>query len=86
MDPVSLVGYAASICSVVSFIPQAVKVARTKATEAISIRMYILTVAGFALWTTFGFMKGEVPIIFANSICFCLSAYILVAKLRERRE
>ena len=86
MDPISLVGYAASSCSVVSFIPQALKVARTKDTAAISIRMYFLTVTGFALWTAFGSMKGEIPIILANSICFCLSAFILAAKLRGRRK
>ncbi len=86
MDPVSLIGYAASFCSVISFIPQAMKVARTKDTAAISIRMYLLTVTGFTLWTIFGLMKGEIPIILANSICFCLSTFILAAKLRGRRK
>jgi len=85
MDFVSLIGYVASVCSVVSFLPQALKVIRTKNTEAISARMYLLTVMGFALWTTFGIMKGELPIIVANSICFCLSAFILGAKLKGSR-
>ncbi|MDM9644874.1 SemiSWEET transporter [Rhizobium sp. S163] len=82
MDFVSLIGYCASICSVVSFLPQALKVIRTKDTEAISTRMYVLTVTGFALWTAFGIMRGELPIILANIICFFLSAFILGAKLR----
>ncbi len=42
-----------------------------------------LTVLGFALWSGFGLLKSEWPIILTNSICFCLSGYILLRKLRE---
>jgi MtN3 and saliva related transmembrane protein len=44
--------------------------------------MYALTVVGFALWTTFGILNTEWPIVLTNSICFCLSAYILIRKIR----
>jgi len=44
--------------------------------------MYTLTVIGFALWSAFGILKTEWPIILTNSICFCLSGYILIRKLR----
>ena len=85
MDVASFVGYGASICSVTSFVPQAIKVCRTGDTQAISARMYVLTVTGFALWTCFGFLKSELPIILTNAICFCLSALILAVKLRGER-
>jgi len=84
MDIGLLVGYLASICSVASFIPQVWKVMRSGDTEAISVRMYILTVAGFALWTTFGLLRGEWPIILTNSLCFCLAGIVLFQKLRAR--
>ncbi|WP_182590807.1 SemiSWEET transporter [Agrobacterium sp. RC10-4-1] len=84
MDSGLLVGYLASICSVSSFIPQVWKVMRSGDTEAISVRMYMLTVTGFALWTTFGLLRGEWPIIVTNSLCFCLSGIVLVQKLRTR--
>ncbi|WP_312942986.1 SemiSWEET family sugar transporter [Agrobacterium pusense] len=84
MDSGLLVGYLASICSVASFIPQVWKVMRSGDTEAISVRMYVLTVTGFALWTTFGFLRGEWPIILTNSVCFCLSGIVLFQKLRTR--
>lgn len=82
MDAILVVGYLASICSVTSFVPQVWKVIRTGDTAAISARMYGLTVVGFALWSTFGLLRGEWPIILTNSICFCLSGYILIRKLR----
>ncbi|OAI82837.1 hypothetical protein AYO27_16830 [Rhizobium sp. GHKF11] len=84
MDSGLLVGYLASICSVASFIPQVWKVMRSGDTDAISVRMYMLTVTGFALWTTFGLLRGEWPIILTNSLCFCLSGIVLFQKLRTR--
>ncbi|NTE63890.1 hypothetical protein FY134_23310 (plasmid) [Agrobacterium fabrum] len=84
MDAGLLVGYLASICSVASFIPQVWKVVKTGDTAAISARMYVLTVIGFALWTGFGLLRGEWPIILTNSICFCLSGVVLFRKLTAR--
>ncbi len=83
MDTALLVGYLASTCSVSSFVPQVYKVVRTNDTKAISTGMYGLTVTGFALWTIFGVMRTEWPIIMTNSACFFLSLVILVKKLRS---
>lgn len=83
MDMTLLVGYLASACSVTSFTPQVWKVIKTGDTAAISARMYTLTVLGFALWSAFGILRTEWPIILTNSICFCLSGFILIRKLRE---
>ncbi len=83
MDVALIIGYLASICSVTSFIPQVMKVVKSNDTAAISARMYFVTVVGFALWTTFGIMKQEWPIILTNAACFCLAGYILIRKLRS---
>ncbi|WP_432350205.1 PQ-loop domain-containing transporter (plasmid) [Shinella yambaruensis] len=71
-----------------SFVPQAWKVVKSGDTSALSTRMYVLTVTGFALWAAFGVLKAEWPITGTNAICFCLSAFILLRKLgsRERTE
>lgn len=82
MDTALLIGYMASVCSVTSFVPQVWKVLKSGDTAAISARMYALTVLGFALWSGFGVLRSEWPIILTNSICFCLSSYILIRKLR----
>ena len=83
MDTSLIVGYLASACSVTSFVPQVWKVLKTGDTAAISARMYTLTVVGFALWSAFGILKQEWPIILTNAICFCLSGFILIKKLRS---
>lgn len=88
MDAALIVGYLASICSTTSFLPQAWKIIKTGDTAAISMRMYAVTVTGFALWFVFGMMRMEWPIILTNAVCFCLSAFILVMKVlpKKRRE
>ena len=85
MDTALVVGYLASICSMTSFVPQAWKIVRTGDTAAISKRMYAVTVTGFALWSVFGVMRMEWPIILTNTVCFCLSAFILIMKVLPKR-
>lgn len=82
MDVGLVIGYLASACSVTSFIPQVIKIARSGDTAAISARMYTVTVVGFALWSVFGYLRQEWPIILTNVTCFLLAGYILVRKLR----
>ena len=69
MDHALVIGYLASICSMTSFVPQAWKIVRTGDTAAISRRMYAVTVAGFALWSVFGVLRMEWPIILTNTVC-----------------
>jgi MtN3 and saliva related transmembrane protein len=78
---VAAVGYAAACCSTASFAPQAWKIIKSRETKDLSAGMYGLTVSGFALWTVFGALGMQWPLIMANFICLLLSAFILVMKL-----
>jgi MtN3 and saliva related transmembrane protein len=84
MDPATIVGGLATLASTTSFVPQAWKVIRTRDTAAISARMYIVTVVGFALWLTYGLLLGQWPLIITNGVCLSLSAFILVMRLLPR--
>jgi|SRR5690606_5182472 MtN3 and saliva related transmembrane protein len=86
MDLTLVIGYLASLCSMTSFVPQAWKVIKTRDTQAISRRMYSVTVAGFALWTVFGILRVEWPIILTNTVCFFLSAFILTMTVLPPRQ
>ena len=78
---IAAVGYLAAACSTLSFAPQAWKIIRSARTHDISLGMYLLTVAGFALWLAFGIAKGEWPLMLSNGICLCFAAFILAMKL-----
>jgi MtN3 and saliva related transmembrane protein len=86
IDSATVVGGIAAVLSTVSFVPQATKIIRSRDTSGISTGMYLVTVAGFTLWTAYGAMQTAWPLIASNSICLILSAFILTMKLLPQRE
>lgn len=82
----TLLGALAAICSTASFSPQAWKIIKTRNMEGISVRMYILTVTGFALWLVYGFATAAWPLMVSNGLCLLLSAFILVMKVLSKRK
>ncbi len=80
-----VVGTIAATLSILSFVPQAWKIWRTRETKGLSTKMCIFNTSGFAMWTSYGILVRTWPIIVPNVICFVLAAFILVMKLRSRR-
>ena len=78
----SAIGGAAAVCSMVSFMPQLIKIIRDHDADAVSLRMYLVTVTGFAFWIAYGLMIRSWPVVGSNSVCLVLSAAILILKWR----
>ncbi|MCC6918231.1 MAG: hypothetical protein IT548_03450 [Alphaproteobacteria bacterium] len=85
MEAVTLLGTGAAILSTISFTPQAWKVIRTGETKDISVWSYAITVTAFALWVTYGLLRGDWPLVGSNAVCLLLSAFILAMTLAPRR-
>ncbi len=81
----TILGTVAGILSTSSFVPQVLKAWREGNTEAISMKMYVVTVSAFTLWTVYGFVIGSMPLIIFNVLSLILSGTILVLKLRGSR-
>jgi MtN3 and saliva related transmembrane protein len=86
LDPVVTLGAAAAFCSVISFTPQALKIIRTGETKDLSAIMYALTVTGFGCWAAYGILLRQWSLVASNSLCFLLSAFILVMILLPRQK
>jgi thioredoxin reductase (NADPH) len=82
---IEAIGTTAAICSTTSFVPQLIKLLREKKAEAISLRMYAVTVTGFTLWLAYGCLLGSLPLIFSNAISLALSSAILGLTLHYGR-
>lgn len=80
----NVVGTAAALCSITSFAPQVIKIARERDASAVSLRTYVLTCTCFVLWTTYGALNGDWPIIAANALAGCMAASVLFMKWRFR--
>ncbi len=81
---ISTIGLIAGICTTISFIPQIVKIIRTKRARDLSLYMYIILTTGVFLWLIYGVLIREAPIILANSVTFVLCLFVLVAKFMYR--
>ncbi len=79
-------GYLAALLTTVSFVPQVIKIYKTRETAGISLAMYLVFVTGILLWLIYGILLNEMPIILANSVTLILSGYILLMKILEGRK
>jgi len=78
----TVLGLLAATGTTVSFIPQAIKILKTRDTKSISLSMYILFVTGVLLWLVYGIVKQDIPMIIANSITIVFAGIILYFKLK----
>ena len=77
-------GYAAGIITTLAFLPQAVRIIRTKQTRDISLLWAFAMNLGIILWLIYGIEKNDLPIITANCITLVLLMIILFFKIRYR--
>jgi len=80
----NVVGTAAALCSITSFIPQIAKILKERDASSIALRTYALTVTCFVLWVIYGVMIGAWPITIANSFALVACSIVLFLKWRFR--
>jgi len=78
-----VIGFAAAFLTTAAFLPQTIKVVRTRDTRSISLAMYVLFTIGVALWLVYGLLIGSLPIVVANVLTLVQSGVILRIKHAE---
>ncbi|SER98278.1 SemiSWEET transporter [Streptococcus gallolyticus] len=76
-----MIGLIAASLTTLGFVPQVVKVLKTKDTESISLGVYSMSVTGMLLWLAHGISISDIALIAANSISATLAGTILICKL-----
>ena len=79
------VGVGAALCSMTSFAPQIVKIWRERDASTVSLRMYLVTVAGFSLWIGYGVLIDSWPVALSNTVCLVMAGAVLALKWRFSR-
>ncbi len=82
MDYLNILGITAATLTTTAFIPQVLRVWRTRSTKDISLTMFSMTFVGIVMWFIYGVMRGDLPLILANAVTMMLAGSIVVAKLR----
>ncbi len=85
MTSFDLVGYAAAACTTLAFVPQLLKIRRERSTDDISGGMYVVYIAGLALWLAYGVLVASWPVIIANAATMCFATAVLSMKWRFTR-
>lgn len=79
------VGTVAALLSITSFAPQIVKIWTEKDASSVSLRAYVVTVAGFSCWVLYGILIRAWPVIASNVACLLMSGAVLAMKWRFDR-
>lgn len=81
MNAIEIVGFSASLLSILNQFPQAIKVFTTKDTHSISLLMYCIVVVCISLWMVYGILLKDAPLIWANALSLIPITYIFIMKL-----
>lgn len=84
MDFVTLLGLVAGTLTTIAFIPQLVKVWRSKSAKDISINTLIIFNLGVFLWLLYGIYLQAIPIIAANGLTLIFNSIIVWLKIRYK--
>ena len=78
IDQNEIIGLIAAVCTTFAFIPQVMKVWKTKQIKDLSLRMYSIMFIGIILWLVYGIRIDSLSIIMANVVTATLVGTILV--------
>lgn len=85
MTWIEVFGDIGSFLSAVTFIPQVVKVYKTKSAKDLSTIMLLIIITSTAIWLVYGIGLKLRPVIMANSIIFVLASWLLWFKLSHKQ-
>ncbi len=83
MEPAILaLGLAAGTLTTLAFVPQVIKVWRTRSARDISLPTFAALAVGIVLWLAYGLLIGDLPLVAANGVTLGLVAAVLWGKLK----
>jgi MtN3 and saliva related transmembrane protein len=75
-------GFAAGTLTTIAFVPQLLRILRTRSAHDISWWMFGILIAGVALWLWYGIRVNALPVILANAVTLVLAVAIVLLKRR----
>lgn len=84
MDYLTILGVVAGILTTSSFIPQIIKILKTRSAKDVSLLMFVIISLGISLWLVYGILKEDLPIIIANSVTLVFNIAVLFLKYKYR--
>ncbi len=77
----TIFGAVAGTISSVTFLPQVIKIYKTKSAKDLSLWTLFFLALGVALWLVYGILKADAPLIITNAIVLSMIFIMLYFKL-----
>ena len=81
-----IIGYAATVCMLMGYLPQAWYTIRTRETDGIALPTFLMRGAGSVFFVIQGALLGNIPLVLTNSITTLASAIIFGIKIYNDRK
>lgn len=82
---VNIVGYAAALCMICGYLPQAWHTIRTRDTDGIALPTFLLLGAGSVFFVIQGLILSNWPLVITNAITTVSSAIVFAIKVNNDR-
>jgi len=79
-----IIGFIAAIFTTLAYVPQFIKVWRSRSAKDVSKRMYLMMCTGVFLWLVYGILLRSLPIILANGAALILTLGILGLTIKHK--
>lgn len=77
------VGMAGACLTTFSFLPQALRIWRTRSARDVSLVMYVMMTSGSVMWLIYGLLLGSPSLILSNALGVLLVGSVLALKLQD---
>ena len=74
-------GFTAAVLTTFAFLPQVIKIWKTKDAEDISLIMLLMFISGLLFWIVYAIQTNDLPVLLANAITLAFNSTILILKL-----
>ena len=79
-----IIGFIAAILTTSSFLPQLIKVWKTKSSKGVSSLMYFVMLSGVTLWGVYGYLIESKSVLIANIVAGLLQIVILILIFKNK--
>ena len=82
MEFITILGLVAATLTTSAFIPQLIKIWKSKSAKDVSLEMLIIFCIGVFLWLIYGIYLQSLPVILANLLTLIFNLIILWLKIK----
>lgn len=84
MQLAQVIGLVAGTITSITFIPQVIRIWKTRSAKDLSMVMMLLLILGTSLWFSYGLMIRDAAIIYTNSMVLVMSLVMMYFKVRYK--